>query len=211
MRVSSALPTVCVTILLAVALLAALPAGARVWINEFMADNFSIIVDEAGQFEDWIELYNDASVPANVSGMYLTDTVDLPTRWRIPDGTVIPAKGYLLIWADSDVDQGPLHTNFGLSRLGETLALFDTDEEDNELIDQIVFGPQTRDISFGRLPDGGFVWQFFDQPSPGTSNGQPVPTETPAPGDADLNRDGDVDDRDLLLFMEQWHRPTPGP
>jgi len=37
-------------------------------------------------------------------------------------------------------------------------------------IDEYIFGPQTTDISEGRLPDGGLDWIFFEYPTPGISN-----------------------------------------
>ena len=38
------------------------------------------------------------------------------------------------------------------------------------VIDSISFGPQTTDVSYGRFPDASSNWQFFNSPTPGTSN-----------------------------------------
>ncbi len=38
------------------------------------------------------------------------------------------------------------------------------------VIDQITFGEQTTDISYGRYPDGADNWQFFAVPTPEASN-----------------------------------------
>jgi hypothetical protein len=76
---------------------------------------------------------------------------------------------YILIWADDDEKQGPLHAGFGLSRNGEAVALFNQDGA--TLIDAIAFGPQTKDVSYGRSVDGGDTWQTFETPTPGRSNG----------------------------------------
>lgn len=43
-------------------------------INEFLALNIADTVDEAGQHEDWIELYNTTGSPQNLYGLYLTDS-----------------------------------------------------------------------------------------------------------------------------------------
>jgi len=55
-------------------------------VNEFMADNETIIEDpdEAGQYPDWIELYNGTNEPVTLSGLFLTDDLDEPTKWQIP-------------------------------------------------------------------------------------------------------------------------------
>ena len=107
----------------------------------------------------------------DLGGMYLTDDLNEPTKWRIPDGVVIPAGGYLLLWADDDAQQGDMHVAFKLSTEGEEIGLFNTDESGRAAIDTVTFGPQTADVSYGRSPDGSDVWQTFSAPTPGQPNG----------------------------------------
>jgi hypothetical protein len=57
-----------------------------VWINELSATTQTLVVDEQGEFEDWVELYNASSAPVDVGGMYLTDDLSDPTQWQIPAG-----------------------------------------------------------------------------------------------------------------------------
>jgi len=142
-------------------------APPPVFINEFLASNASVNTDEWGEYEDWVELYNAGDIPIDVGGMVLTDDLSRPTKWRIPGGTVIPAGGFLLVWTDDDESDGPLHTNFHLSKDGEEIGLFD---HDGARIDSVVFGPQATDVSMGRTPDGGAAWTTFDPPTPGKSN-----------------------------------------
>ena len=54
-------------------------------INELMADNKKTIEDpaEPGEFPDWIELYNGTSDTVILSGMFLTDDLNDPTKWQI--------------------------------------------------------------------------------------------------------------------------------
>ena len=144
--------------------------GPPLFVNEFLADNEDGIVDEAGEHEDWVELWNAGEEPVDLSGMYLTDDLAEPTKWRIPEGTVIEPGGFLLFWCDDDEDQGPLHTNFKLSKKGEEIGLFDTDENGNMQVDARVFGKQRTDVSEGRLPDGGAEWSHFSPPTPERTN-----------------------------------------
>ncbi len=60
--------------------------AAGLVINEFMAWNKATIQDpdESGEFADWIELYNGTDEPVILSGMFLTDDLDKPTKWQIP-------------------------------------------------------------------------------------------------------------------------------
>jgi spore coat protein CotH len=139
-------------------------------INEIMADNDAIIEDpdEAGAFEDWVELYNPTTASIDLSGKYLTDDVSDPTQWQFPAGSSIAAGGFLLIWADGEPEQGNNHASFKLSSGGETVALYDTDG--TTLIDSIEFGEQTTDVSYGRSPDGGDTLDVMLTATPGAAN-----------------------------------------
>ena len=102
--------------------------------------------------------------------MYLTDDLEQPTKYRIPDGVTIPPFGYLVFIADGDFAQGPLHTNFRLDRTGEAVALFDRDVNGNRVVDVIAFEDQAPDVSFGRLPDGGETIMALPLSTPGIVN-----------------------------------------
>ena len=79
---------------------------------------------------DWIEIQNATDQVADLSGYYLSDQEGQPTKWQVPDGTVVPARGSIIVFASSkDVadpnldEQGRLHTNFSLDRNGEYVSL----------------------------------------------------------------------------------------
>ncbi|MBN1999071.1 lamin tail domain-containing protein, partial [candidate division KSB1 bacterium] len=143
-------------------------------INEFMADNTKTLADEAGQFDDWIEIYNGSDEPINVAGLYLTDDFSHPTLWRIPDYapelTTIAAGGYLLVWADKDLDQGFLHADLKLSASGEQLALVKKSEDQIFFVDSLAYSTQRADVSRGRFNDGAVKWIDFAVPTPGQAN-----------------------------------------
>jgi len=150
--------------------------GIPLAINEFMASNNSDsdINDPQGDFDDWIEIYNFGDTPINLAGMHLTDNLADPNKWQIPAGyptqTTIPADGFLVFWADNEISQGPLHTNFKLSADGEDIGLADAN---GALIDSISFGEQLTNISYGRYPDAEGSWRFFPTPTPGAHNNGP--------------------------------------
>ena len=98
-------------------------AQSPIVINEIMADNGTAL-DNAGDFPDWIELLNITGAPVDLADWSLTDAPTLPRRFVFPAGTVIPANGFLLIYCDDRTNSPGLHTGFGLSDKGETLALF---------------------------------------------------------------------------------------
>lgn len=130
---------------------AAEQAPNGVVINEILASNAAGATDEAAEFEDWIELYNNNTTAVDLSGFYLTDDATNLIKWQIPSGTTIPANGYLIVWADEDQDQGPLHSNFKLSASGEVVVLSDPSQG---LVDSVTFGAQTADTGYARVPNG---------------------------------------------------------
>ncbi len=137
-------------------------------INEIMAKNMTGIMDQASEREDWIELTNKGSVALDAGGMYLTDDLLLPTKWRIPTGTTVQPGAMLLIWADNQPLQGPLHATFKLSAGGESLFLIAKDGLTK--LDGFFFEPQVQDISLGRLYDGVGPLVTFPEPTPRKSN-----------------------------------------
>ncbi len=138
----------------------------EVVINEFMADNDSI-PDPAGETEDWIEIFNRTDDEIALGGAYLSDDFATPTKWQFPQGTVIPAGGYLVIWADEDPGQEGLHASFKLSAGGERIIFSNTDLS---VIDSTSFGAQQVNVSMARIPNGTGPFVFSHTPTPGWEN-----------------------------------------
>ncbi|HND89427.1 MAG TPA: lamin tail domain-containing protein, partial [Saprospiraceae bacterium] len=130
---------------------AALADDRPVVINEVMAVNQNAVTDEAGEHEDWIELYNLTNSPVDLGGWALTDDPSKPQKWVFEAGTTIGPKDYLIVWADEDGSQGSLHANFKLSASGESIALLNTELR---IVDSVSFGPQQVDMGYARRPNG---------------------------------------------------------
>lgn len=146
-------------------------SGWTVVLNELMASNDGVAPDEQGDFDDWIELYNYGDDPVDLAGCCLSDDPAEPAKWRIPAtdpvATTIPARGYLLVWADGEPGEGVLHASFKLSASGETVALCDPQ---NAVIDTVTFGDQAPNTSYARIPNGEGPWRVSSVPTPGGSN-----------------------------------------
>jgi hypothetical protein len=127
-------------------------------INEVMPVNTSYVADQNGEYDDWIELYNNSSLSLNISGYYLSDSKSKLSKWKIPSGTTISGKGYLVFWADKDTLQTGLHTNFKLSSDGEKVYFV---TPDFLIIDRVEYPAQSEQLSYSRNPDGtgSFRWQ----------------------------------------------------
>ncbi|MCF7919504.1 MAG: CotH kinase family protein [Candidatus Cloacimonetes bacterium] len=147
------------------------PPPITLVINEFMADNETFMMDNAGEFDDWIEIYNYGNEVVDIGGLYFSDDQTELTKWQIPAGnpqTLLNAGDYLILWADSDCEQGVLHLDFKLSADGE--EIFMTRNDGYSVIDSVIFAAQLPDISYGRYPDAGFNWYFMDNPTPSLPN-----------------------------------------
>jgi len=152
-----------------------LSAPIDVRINEWMSDNTYTVADSVdGDYEDWFELFNPGDDPVDIGGYFLTDDLADPFQFEVPTGGkyAIPAHGFLLVWADNesgqnDLDVSALHVNFALSKNGETIAVV---ASDGAVIDSVVFGAQTNDVSKGRIPDGGSTVVPMEPATPGDSN-----------------------------------------
>jgi len=158
-------------------------SGSETWaalaINEWMASNpaESGLLDPAdGKAEDWLELYNPTSDPVSLDGWHLSDDPSDPLQFPIPNGFTIPAKGYLLVWADDDAAQNDpvtrqeIHAPFKLSADGETIILSAPDAGE---IDRVDFGAQTSGVARLRRSDGNPDFTYSLQATPGTANLSP--------------------------------------
>ncbi len=144
-------------------------------INEWVAANTSAskFADPAdGDFDDWFEIYNPTAEPVDLAEWFLSDTLTNRTAYQVPAGYVVPAGGYLLVWADNETNQNAtnrpdLHANFQLAKGGESIVL---SAPDTTIIDSVTFGAQQNNVSQGRSPDGGTNIYFLPTASPRTAN-----------------------------------------
>ena len=135
-------------------------------INELMASNSTIVADQDGEYEDWVELYNNTSTSMNLNGYYLTDDANDLMKYQFPNVT-IDGDGYIIVWLDSDPSQQGLHADFKLSANGEELLLVNANLQ---VVDKVVFGAQTTDVSYARFPNG--IGEFVAKvPTFNSSNG----------------------------------------
>ena len=167
---------------------------AHIEISEVMAANTHTIYDpDYFNFSDWIELHNLDDKPADIGGFKLSDKLNTP-KWTIPGGTVIPANGYLLIWADKkDKKKKALHTNFSLKTEGEAVALFDPN---GKSVDAFEYLKQTPDISVV-YKNGKAAYM---QPTPGSANTVSYPSAVQSPKVAFSLAEGDYETPQTLTL-----------
>lgn len=134
------------------------PAAPRLLLNEAMPHNASVVMDEAGEREDWLELY-------------AAEAVDLD-GWTLQDGDVVAALPltrldageHLLLWADGE--EGSAHLPFQLAD-GELLLLLDPTGAEADRFELPEIGD---DLAWGRFPDGGGMQRASIHATPGLPN-----------------------------------------
>lgn len=130
-------------------------AADDIVINEVCSNNFSLICDENGNYSDYVELYNPASVPVSLTGFSLSDNKNELNKCSF-DSMMIPAKGYKLIWLDGTDSDVIGHASFKISSRGESIYLSNSN---GTIIDSVEIPQLAYNTVFARVGDGGSIWQ----------------------------------------------------
>lgn len=140
----------------------------NILINEIITSNSTVITDDDGSYEDWVELYNNGTESISLLGYGLSDNDNL-FKWVFPNYSIQPGE-HLLIWCSNKNRTNPdfpLHTNFAISASGETISLT---YPDGTIADQIPAIVIPQNFSFGRAPSGSSTFLIFQEPTPGIVN-----------------------------------------
>jgi len=138
-------------------------------ITEVLAVNDAVNRDAYGEYDDWLEIYNNDDRTINLAGLYLSNDMSDSRGFELPDQELAPGA-YVLIWADDDLFQGALHADFKLSSKGEAVAIFESIDHGNVLIDGWQYGRMSADISMGFPMLTATAPEYLSTPSPGASN-----------------------------------------
>lgn len=132
---------------------------------------------------DWIELANPTAEALDVSGLVIKDDKD-DHGYTVPDGTVIPANGFIVIYED---DLG-----FGLGK-GDQVRIF----EDGRMIQSTTWADHTNP-TWGLYPDvNGSEYRNTQEATPGSANRYAdIPELLPWQGDSSIET---FDDKGTFL------------
>jgi hypothetical protein len=157
---------------------------AQLSINEIMSMNVLTTKDENGVVSGWFEIYNPTGDDIALDGYAVTDDFNTPNKSVLKSGAVVPAHGYLVLWADQNTSAGATHTGLFLPAAGGSLGLA---RPDGSFIDRVTFGAQVTDMSAAREPDGSNNWVTEWNVSPDKANpmgmGMAQPRSAQAAGD----------------------------
>ena len=147
-------------------------ADGALIINEVMADPVTGLRDDDDELVDWIELYNATNRAIALENFALSDNERKPLKWRFPEGAMIQAGGYYLVFCSGkdrmDTNRtGVPHTNFRLSAEQETIVLADSK---GAVVDRVMIDNLPKDCSWGRNENGDL--QVFQVATPTLPNNQ---------------------------------------
>ena len=132
----------------------------KLFINEIVSSNGSTIMDEDGDFEDWIELYNADSIPIDLGNYSITDDLNSPRKWVFPSIQIAPQAHLLIFASGKNRKTGSyLHTNFSIKADGEPIALYAANMVLLDVVNEI---PIPRDFTLGRETDASPNFVFFN-------------------------------------------------
>lgn len=146
-----------------------LQACAELQFSEIMADTGEFL---SGEQYDWIEIYNSGPEDTDLSGFGLSDAAGDPWRFQFPEGAILPAGSYVLIYCTGEEKAPPLLSEnqyaapLGLAKEGESLLLSDPRKK---RIASLRFPAQYGSVSYGFSQETG-EWGFFESPTPGKAN-----------------------------------------
>jgi hypothetical protein len=145
-------------------------ASASVKLNE--------VESNGGTPDDWFELYNSGSSPANISGWKMLDNDDTHAPYVFPAGTVMAPAAFLV------VDTGSTGFNFGLGA-ADSVRIFDAG---GTLVDSYSWTAHAV-TTYGRCPDGTGTFTTTVASTKGTANscGSIAPSFSPWPGGSAVN------------------------
>ena len=173
-------------------------ADAQIVINEFSCSNYSLNI--AGDNEDFVELFNQTANAVDIGGWYLSDNIDIPTKFEIPAGTIVPPNGFIMVMCSGEAQAGNLYaggflnTNFRIHQCKEESVVL-TDNT-GTIVESHTYGSDIstnqEDHSWARDADGVGDWRVCTAPTPNASNAgavasmfegyAPMPVMGEAPG-----------------------------
>ncbi len=168
---------------LLVAILLPFVSFGQVVINEFMATNLcgaanpNQYLDNFGSCSDWVELLNTSGTAVDLSGWYMTENINDLDRWAFPEGSIIPANGFLRVWTsarktgNTPFNLDHIHSSSRIAQVdpNEVIALV---RPDGVTIEDVYYieVPNQVGYSTGRFPDGSDNWRVFTTPTMAAPN-----------------------------------------
>lgn len=139
--------------------------------SEVLIYNDSNYVDDFGHRSGWIEITNSSYSNINIGGCFLSDDANNPTKYWIPNDspeTLIPARSFVVFFADDEPTRGIFHLNFILEE-GKTIYLYDANGR-TKIDEMKIPGGFVANNSYARVTPATNEWVFTNHTTPGSNN-----------------------------------------
>lgn len=143
------------------------PPSVNLFLNEVGILNESLIPDEAGDFDPWLEIYNHSDETVPLDGLILSDG---DREWYFPPSESMAPRQHLLVWLDGEPEEGTFHASFVPRPEGGCLRLIDPGSLFENPADSLFYGRGKTDESTGRYRDAGWLFDFLAEPTPEAPN-----------------------------------------
>ena len=162
-------------------------------LNEMMASNDSVVMDEHLDADDWVELYNASDAAISLDGWSLSHEDRGCPGWALPADGTLESGGRLLVWLDDEPDEGSLHADFSLDAEEGSLRLC---APGDLAADSLSWSDLPSDLVLARFPDGGALVAESARATPNNPN--------PWDPGTDLDPSDALFDPDHVLTVELW-------
>lgn len=146
--------------------------------TEVMASSHLEGAYEGCRREDWFELYNASEESIDLSGYYVTDNPQKPTKCPLPEYVLSPGA-YIAICCCGGEEHPAV--DLGISKSGETLYLMGAD---GTTVDTVDVPTMETDVSWALAAD---TWGYCQQPTPSNVNSTPIYSSLELEQVSDLN------------------------
>ncbi|MCB1021345.1 MAG: CotH kinase family protein [Acidobacteria bacterium] len=185
----------------------ALAEPSDIRLNELVTSNSGAALDEAGDADPWIELYNPGPGTLTLSGFTLSDDPSNPSKWSVPARTLADGE-FLVLWLDAETAEGEMHASFRLSAAGGAVHLYASGAQ----IDSVAYPALAAGRSLIRLGDSGEKWAITSNVSAGAANPSsgeavsdaPVGASTLLLNELMADNDGVLEDPDEPGAYDDW-------
>ena len=145
--------------------------NAQIVINEYSAANYDTFLDNYGEYEDWVELFNPTATIVDLNGWALSDKSANPLKWIFPSSLIIPAGGTVLVYCSGrdELIAGNAHANFKITQTNGNEVLMLSDIA-GILQDSCRVLPNQKSQSRGRETNGSAIWSVFTNATPNANN-----------------------------------------
>ncbi len=135
-------------------------------ISEIMTSNKNAYPAVDGEYYDWVEIFNPTERAINLEGYGLSDKREDPGNFVFPTVILEPGQ-FTVVFLSGGAIEDSMHAAFKLSSAGETVYLFDTQQ--NQL-DYVTVGHLSPNISYSRNLAILDNWEETEYYTPGFYN-----------------------------------------